>query len=242
MVFIHQSSQIGLCELLNETSFFHLNISDIFLLIINVSVLWLHVWWSIHNRWIWCRISTIVAGLKGMSFHILVDVSTLLFKNFLLIHMTVNEYSFLLFSFKDFIYLFQRERKRSQVGSGERAEAEGDSPTEHGARCGAGSQDPRIMTWTKGRRFTNWATQVPHHLQIFKKSFSPETSQKCSGSCEQGLTKRRLPMVLLAPEGTKALWVTTSRVRRGGQFLRTGNIGSFGIKGGPASISVYMDV
>lgn len=58
--------------------------------------------------------------------------------------------------------------------------------------------------------------------------FFPETSRECPGWHEQGLTKRGLQMVLLAPG---AQWlVTESRVRRGSQFL--GNIGSFGIKSG----------
>ena len=35
--------------------------------------------------------------------------------------------------------------------------------------CGAGSQDPEIMTWTKGRFLTNWVTQVP--LQLLSITF-----------------------------------------------------------------------
>ena len=33
-------------------------------------------------------------------------------------------------------------------------------PTEQGAQCGAWSQDPKIMTWAKGKCLTNWATQA----------------------------------------------------------------------------------
>ena len=59
------------------------------------------------------------------------------------------------------MYLFEREKE----GEGEEAEAErkADPSAEQGARCGAWSQNPEIMTWTEGRRSTIWAPQVPQY-------------------------------------------------------------------------------
>ena len=56
--------------------------------------------------------------------------------------------------------LFEREQERAQ------AEGRGRSrlPTEQGTSCGAQSQDPRIMTWAKGRHLTGWVTQAPLNL------------------------------------------------------------------------------
>jgi len=50
-------------------------------------------------------------------------------------------------SFKDFIYLFDRERD-SEIGNISRRSGRGRSrpPAEQGAQCGARSQDPGIMT------------------------------------------------------------------------------------------------
>jgi len=46
--------------------------------------------------------------------------------------------------FKDFIYLFQRER--AQARGGTEGEGEVDSPLSREAQCGARSQAPEIMT------------------------------------------------------------------------------------------------
>ena len=51
----------------------------------------------------------------------------------------------------------QRERERSRLLA------------EHGALCRAPPQDPRIMTWAKGRCFTNWATQHPRREGILSR-------------------------------------------------------------------------
>ena len=47
------------------------------------------------------------------------------------------------FVFKDFIYLFERERAYCGEAEGER---ETDSPLNREPECGAPSQDPEIMT------------------------------------------------------------------------------------------------
>ena len=45
-------------------------------------------------------------------------------------------------------------------GGGAEGEGEAGSPAEQGARHGAQSQDPGIMTWAEGRCLTDWATQA----------------------------------------------------------------------------------
>ena len=59
-----------------------------------------------------------------------------------------------------FIWHRERERPRSQVGR-QGGRWRNRFPTEKGAQCGARIQDPRIMTWTKDRCLTNWATRCP---------------------------------------------------------------------------------
>ena len=62
--------------------------------------------------------------------------------------------------FKKTLFIYQRERNRdseSKVGRRGRSR----SPTEQGARCGAQSQDPAIMTWVEGRSLSGWATRYP---------------------------------------------------------------------------------
>ena len=54
--------------------------------------------------------------------------------------------------------MLERERESRSGGRGRGASR---LPSEQGARCGAPSQDPEIMTWAQGRRLTNWATQAP---------------------------------------------------------------------------------
>ena len=68
--------------------------------------------------------------------------------------------------FKDFIFLFDRERAQAGWVQAE-GEGEAASPAEQGARCGAWSQDPEIMTWAKVRLLTDWATQAPQVSTIF---------------------------------------------------------------------------
>ena len=56
------------------------------------------------------------------------------------------------------MYLFERERargRRGEVWSKEQSEREKQTPTEQGAPCWAGSQDPGIMTGAGGRYLTN---------------------------------------------------------------------------------------
>ena len=55
-----------------------------------------------------------------------------------------------------FIYLAERESTAGRVAGRGRSRL----PAEQGAPRGAWSQDPRIMTWAKGRCSTNRATQV----------------------------------------------------------------------------------
>ena len=52
-----------------------------------------------------------------------------------------------------FIYLTESKNRESERGRSRLL-------TEQGAWHGAWSQDPRIVAWVKGRRSTNWATQV----------------------------------------------------------------------------------
>ena len=80
---------------------------------------------------------------------------------------------FFYFFFKDFIYLFDRER--SQVGreaGRERERERGGSrlSAEQRAWCGTRSQDSEIMTWAEGSGLTHWATQAPY-LKHFKDFF-----------------------------------------------------------------------
>ena len=70
---------------------------------------------------------------------------------------------YFLFIFLKIFYLFIHERhtKRGRdIGRGRSRLPEG------GAWCGTISQDPRIMTWAKGRHPTNWATQVSQYNVI----------------------------------------------------------------------------
>ena len=61
--------------------------------------------------------------------------------------------------FKDFIYLFEKEH--TSGGEKDQREREKQTPCWAGSPTLAGSQDPEISTWTKGRCLTNWATQEP---------------------------------------------------------------------------------
>jgi len=59
-----------------------------------------------------------------------------------------------------FIYLRERVRERESTRGGS-GRGRSRLPAESRARRGAPSQDSRMMTWAKGRRLTNWATQAP---------------------------------------------------------------------------------
>ena len=76
------------------------------------------------------------------------------------------------------MFIFERERERDRVwmGDGQR-EWEGDTESEAGSRLWAVSTEPEvglelteyeIMTWAEVRRLTNWATQAPQNMIIFK--------------------------------------------------------------------------
>ena len=56
-----------------------------------------------------------------------------------------------------FIWESMHDKQEEDVGVGE---AEADSPLSSSPMWGS-IQDPEIMTWAKGSRLTNWATQVP---------------------------------------------------------------------------------
>ena len=67
-----------------------------------------------------------------------------------------NIYPFFFSFLKRFYLLFEREiREKAWVGEGQK---EKQTPAEQGAQCGAGSQDPEIVTWAKGRHLNNWVT------------------------------------------------------------------------------------
>ena len=60
------------------------------------------------------------------------------------------------FVFKDFIYLFVREREREHKQAEWQAEAEREAGSLLSRdQCGAQSQDPVIMTWAEGRGFNS---------------------------------------------------------------------------------------
>jgi len=72
--------------------------------------------------------------------------------------------AFLFFIFLNIFYLFiwEREWERESMRGG-RVRGRSRLPAEQGAQCGTRSQDPGIMTWAKGSRLTNWATQAPQN-------------------------------------------------------------------------------
>ena len=69
-------------------------------------------------------------------------------------------------TFKKYLfYLFDTEREKISTSSWS-GRGRSRLPKEQGAHCGAQSQDPRIMTWAKGRCF-NWlhtGTSIPHFV------------------------------------------------------------------------------
>jgi len=79
-------------------------------------------------------------------------------------------------SFFKILYLFIWHREREHTQAGGAAEGEGE------ARCGARSQDPKIMTWVKGRCLTDWATQMPLGV-----SFNTEKNKYISVYSKKGI-------------------------------------------------------
>ena len=63
--------------------------------------------------------------------------------------------------FFNFTYLTESEQ--ASRGRGRQRETEAGSPRA-GSPMVAPSQDPGIMTWAKGRHFSNWATQASQQL------------------------------------------------------------------------------
>ena len=70
-----------------------------------------------------------------------------------------KDFTYLLMYFLRFAYLFERKHTSKDTGRGRSR-----LPTEQGAWHGTRSQDPEIMTWAEGRRFSDWATQA---LRLF---------------------------------------------------------------------------
>ena len=56
--------------------------------------------------------------------------------------------------FLDFIFIWLREKESMRAGGGGEGERQADSCVEHGAQCGAPSQDPKIMTWAETKSQT----------------------------------------------------------------------------------------
>ena len=108
------------------------------------------------------------------------------------------------FFFLDFIYLFERERQQirkseHEWGEGQKhKERDKQTPCQAGSQvwCGAQSQNPRIMTWAKGRSLTDWTTQVPFlnffipviELQTLEFSFCMIESKGFKDIGQTGLT------------------------------------------------------
>ena len=63
--------------------------------------------------------------------------------------------------FLKILFIYLRERAQARGATEGEGEAALFPSLKQGSQCGAPSQDPRIMTWAKGRCLMNWATQVP---------------------------------------------------------------------------------
>ena len=82
----------------------------------------------------------------------------------------INEVDFL-----KIFYLFDRESTQAGGAAG-RGRGRSRLPAKQGAWHRAGSQDPGILTWTKGRRLADWAIQMSlftvfktaHELRFFE--------------------------------------------------------------------------
>ena len=84
-------------------------------------------------------------------------------------------------------FLFERERESERTSRGA---AEEEEEAEQGARCGAPSQVPEIMTQAEGRCLTDWATQVPLEKSLKKKKLFMQAGGGAEGERE---TSSRLP-------------------------------------------------
>ena len=82
---------------------------------------------------------------------------------------------FYLFTFN--VYLFLKKRETVWVGKGQR---ETDTESEAGSRLWAVTTEPdagleptnrEIVTWAKVRRSTDWTTQAPHYIDVFKTKY-----------------------------------------------------------------------
>ena len=74
------------------------------------------------------------------------------------------------FFFQDFIlFIWERESESKGWGEGQEAEVEREKQTPCWAESLSWdwSQDPNIVTWARGRRLTDWATQVPCNTDTF---------------------------------------------------------------------------
>ena len=69
--------------------------------------------------------------------------------------------------FKKRFYLFESERGRKYKWRKGRGRGKSRLPFEQGARCGAWSQNPEMMTWAKGRHLTAWNTQAPQNVSFY---------------------------------------------------------------------------
>lgn len=64
---------------------------------------------------------------------------------------------------KDFTYFFERERVSEHKQGRNRRRGRKRIHAEGGARGGALSQNPEIMTWEEDSRLTTWATRCPRN-------------------------------------------------------------------------------
>ena len=95
----------------------------------------------------------------------LVDIHHYIITNFFLVMRTLKIHYVSIFQmyksvfFKRFYLLIRASVSREE----QQAEGEGEAhSTEQGARRRTRSQDPGVMMWAEGRRFSDWAPQTPH--------------------------------------------------------------------------------
>lgn len=96
-----------------------------------------------------------------LRWHILDSFITYIYRYYVFI--IWNSFFFLL----KILFIYFKERQRAQARG--RVRGRNRLPTEQRAQHGARSQDPEIVTWTKGRSLTDWATQVPLFHILIKK-------------------------------------------------------------------------
>ena len=66
------------------------------------------------------------------------------------------------------IHFRERKSRGKGRGRGRKRKNPQTDPCWVQSQSRAQSQDPEFMTWTKGRHLTNWATQLPSTLFLFK--------------------------------------------------------------------------